>query len=116
MVTVLAQGSDGYYKMGDDKYKSALYWHDTVNVYALPVLGAACTLSLLGILDGLIVSPFRTFRLQLVADKTVENCCTIVRSIFHDLERSDDGSHGSCAVETCPCVFKCAQSILLLIS
>ena len=60
MVTVLAQGSDGYYKMGDDKnsFKSALYWHDTVNVYALPVLGAACTLSLLGLLDGLIVSPF----------------------------------------------------------
>lgn len=60
MVTVLAQGSDGYYKMGDDKnsFKSALYWHDTVNVYALPVLGAACTLSLLGLLDGLIVSTF----------------------------------------------------------
>lgn len=60
MVTVLAQGSEGYYKMGDDKHsiKSAMYWHDIVNVYALPVLGAACTLSLLGYLDGLIVSIF----------------------------------------------------------
>ncbi|CAK0782861.1 hypothetical protein CVIRNUC_006056 [Coccomyxa viridis] len=54
MVTVLAQGSEGYYKMGEKK--TALYWHDTVNVYALPVLGAACTLSLLGLLDGSIVT------------------------------------------------------------
>ena len=54
MVTVLAQGSEGYYKMGEKK--TALYWHDTVNVYALPVLGTACTLSLLGLLDGSIVS------------------------------------------------------------
>ena len=54
MVTVLAQGSEGYYKMGDKN--TALYWHDNVNVYALPVLGAACTLSLLGLLDGLLVS------------------------------------------------------------
>ena len=60
MVTVLAQGSEGYYKMGTDKHslKSAMYWHDFVNVYALPVLGAACTLSLLSYLDGLIVSIF----------------------------------------------------------
>lgn len=56
MVTVLAQGSDGYYKMGEEKYKSALFWHDTVNVYALPVLGAACTLGLLGLVEGIIVS------------------------------------------------------------
>ena len=94
MVTVLAQGSDGYYKMGDDKnsFKSALYWHDTVNVYALPVLGAACTLSLLGLLDGLIVSSFLSFAPILAAcDQTATSRCNVVRSIFHHLERSDDG-------------------------